>query len=173
MNRIEPSHDGFWSRVHAALDERRDPYADPAIAGELARRPELLEPLAGLLRPLESLEGVPQTTPQVALRARQRRPLARLAAAAALLATAGAFGALALRRGHSPRFTFEPSRGTVLSLRAEYVRIDGTAWRSTRIDVLRGAREFETVLALPARDPRSDSPSVSVLAAQFTSFGGR
>lgn len=155
----------FWERVHAALDERRDPYADARVAEELAMRPELLEALAEMLNSIEALEK----TPEIVVQARKRRPLARHAAAAALMVAAGGVGALVLRRERTPQFTFEPSRGTVLSLQAEFVQIDGRVWHSTSVDMLEGWRESRSVLAAP--DLESQFPSVAVLATQSIQLG--
>lgn len=155
----------FWERVHAALDERRDPYADPRVAGELAQRPELLEPLAELLHSLEALER----RPEIVVQARARRPMARLAAAAVVLVAVGAVGVLVMRRERAPQFTFEPSRGTVLSLQAEFVRFDGLSWHSTSVDMLEGWRESRSVHAAP--EVESQFPSVAVLATQSIQLG--
>lgn len=161
MNRIDRTGE-FWERVHAALDERRDPYADPRIAGELAERPELLEPLAELLDSLSKLERAPK----VVVRARARRSVARFAAAAVVLV---AVVLLVFRRERTPQFTFEPSRGTVLSLQAEFVQFDGVSWHSTSVDVLAGWRGSHSVLVSPSDE--SQFPSVAVLATQTLQFG--
>ncbi|NUP96802.1 MAG: hypothetical protein HUU28_11625 [Planctomycetaceae bacterium] len=166
MNRIDRTGE-FWERVHAALDERRDPYADPRVAQELAERPELLEPLAELLHSLEALER----TPELVVQARKRRPMARFAAAAVVLATGGAVGVLAMRRERTPQFTFEPSRGTVLSLQAEFVRFDGLSWHSTSVDMLEGWRGNRSLLAAPSTE--SQFPSVAVLATQSFQIGAQ
>lgn len=155
----------FWERVNAALDERRDPYADPHVAGALAERPELLEPLAELLAGVEALER----RPEVARNAAKSRRFARPAAAAVLLATAGALAVLALRREREPRFTFEPARGEVLSLQAEFVRIDASGRRSTSVDMLAGRRGTSHLLAAPSAE--AQFPSVAVLATQSIQLG--
>lgn len=164
MNRIDRTGE-FWERVNAALDERRDPYADPHVAGELAERQELLEPLAELLDSLSQLERAPK----VVVRARARRPMARLAAAAVVFVAAGAVGVLVMRRERAPQFTFEPSRGTVLSLQAEFVRFDGLSWHSTSVDMLEGWRGSRSVLPVPQTE--SQFPSVAVLATQSIQLG--
>lgn len=164
MNRFDRTGE-FWERVNAALDERRDPYADPRVAEQLAERPELLEPLAELLDSLSQLERAPK----VVVRARARRPMARFVAAAVVLATTGAVGVLVMRRERAPQFTFEPSRGTVLSLQAEFVRFDGLSWHSTSVDMLEGWRGSHSVLPVPQTE--SQFPSVAVLATQSIQLG--
>jgi hypothetical protein len=168
MKQVTNRNDGtieFWERVQAALDERGDPYADAQVARELAERPELLEPLAELLLSLEALEN----TPEIVVQTRKRRPLARWAAAAALFLTAGAVGAFVLRRERAPQFTFEPARGSVLSLQAEFVQFDGVSWHSTSVDVLAGWRGSHSVLVSPSDE--SQFPSVAVLATQTLQLG--
>ena len=164
MNRFDRTGE-FWERVNAALDERRDPYADPRVAEELAQRPELLEPLAELLDSLPQLERAPK----VVVQARKRRPMARIAAAAVVFVAVGAVGVLVMRRERTPQFTFEPSRGTVLSLQAEFVRFDGLSWHSTSVDMLEGWRGSRSVLPVPQTE--SQFPSVAVLATQSIQLG--
>ena len=164
MNRIDRNGE-FWERVNAALDERRDPYADPRVAEELAVRPELMEPLAELLHSLEALKR----TPEIVVQTRRRRPMARIAAAAVVFVAAGAVGVLVMRRERAPQFTFEPSRGTVLSLQAEFVRFDGFSWHSTSVDMLEGWRGSRSVLPVPQTE--SKFPSVAVLATQSIQLG--
>jgi len=65
----------LWEAIHAALDARRDPLAEDAIATWLAEHPEDLEEVLRLEQGLHQLARP---------RRRLARPLAALAAAAAL-----------------------------------------------------------------------------------------
>ncbi len=77
--------DAFWERVNAALDQRRDPLADPLVQRELEGSPDRFGELERLLRAASKLERAPQP-------ARVRRTAAALIAVAA-----GAAALLTLR----------------------------------------------------------------------------
>lgn len=69
------------SAVQAALDDRREVLADPAVERALIERPEAVGPLLAWLETLASIEQVATSIP--------RRRVAGLAAATGLLAAAG------------------------------------------------------------------------------------
>ncbi len=121
-----------WRVLQRALDERRDPLADPELQALLAERPGELEPLLEVLAVLERIEacaGGRERTPLAHSRgapppvARTRRGLPRLAAVAGLLLTAG----LAFLLGPSPHAASshpgEPTRlGSASPVREPSVR---------------------------------------------------
>ncbi len=63
MDTTGTTHDTFWARVDALLDERRDPFDDPAVADALLRDPALLEPLERLVDRLGRVEGLARGRP--------------------------------------------------------------------------------------------------------------
>lgn len=83
MSRVEL----FWERVHAALDQRRDPLGDAEVRALLVDEPELLGELVTLR---DSLQRVASS--------QRRRRAPRIALAAAVLACAGFATWLALER---------------------------------------------------------------------------
>ncbi len=72
----------FWARVQCALDERRDPLADDAVLEGIVEDPQRLQTLLGMLERVEHLSRVTRRQPQ-------RRPIRRIAVAAAVLIAAG------------------------------------------------------------------------------------
>lgn len=81
----------LWTRLNAALDDRRDPWLDPALASALAGSPVAAVELAVLQRRLELLPAGPRSS--------RRRP--RHVAVAATVLAATALGAWLWLRPHA------------------------------------------------------------------------
>jgi hypothetical protein len=84
----------FHARLHAGLDERRDPLADPAIVAFLAEHPAALDAYARLQ---ERCIALPASAPRPAP---LRRPLPWLAAAATIAAIVAVAAVLASAGPH-------------------------------------------------------------------------
>jgi len=60
------NHDELWTRVHAALDERRDPLDDPHILRCIEEAPEAFAAVERLTRRLPELVASPAQEPRAA-----------------------------------------------------------------------------------------------------------
>ncbi len=117
----------FWERVHALLDERKDPLEDAAVREHLAEHPEDFAALERMARPLDALADHPVVVSQ-------RRPARWVAS---LLAVAGIAAVLlvALRGGGSPALVDDDDpppqtnvdRSVVFDYRVELVLEDGVS----------------------------------------------
>lgn len=130
----------FWTRVNAALDERRDPLADEHVQDALAERPERLDRLLALERRLGALPRAQRHT--------TRRPWL-VAAAAAVLVALGAFAFHAFAPDAEPTDS-APTRGDlggeVVDFRLEVSRTVGNALTVVRVDST-GTRRFHSIVA--------------------------
>lgn len=82
-------NENLWQQVEAALDERRDPFAEPALAHALAADPATERAARRLVASLASFSGLPAQ--------RRLRPAVTVLAAAVALATTLALFARAVR----------------------------------------------------------------------------
>lgn len=82
------NHASFWDRVHARLDARQDPLDDTALRGHLEAHPELLGEFAALTSAVAPFEESAALSSPPRERT-HRRPLRRMAAAAAALIAVG------------------------------------------------------------------------------------
>lgn len=115
--------DEFWDHVNAALDERRDPFADPRVQRAVLEQSELLFELERLDRRL-TFAGSPA----------RRGSLALTLTAAALLVAIGAWALRPERRAESARVAESPvPSARVLSSRISFTHADVHGTRTTTL----------------------------------------
>lgn len=151
----------FWERVHLALDERRDPLEDEGVQDAIAGEPALLDELEVLRARLRALP------PQ---RARSRRSLAAMAAAAVIAA-----GAIALYLLRAPSAAVGPIAELAAPTPTSFVRDEIVDFELTITTERPGVRDTVVIDPAGTRQTRRMFGPLEhyTLAAEVLTPGGR